>query len=219
MEETKTTEIHSGVWLTEYRDGLLFGTDALLLSRFVRGGKGMRGVDIGSGSGALSLILLAENKASSMTGLEIQPRFAALSERNAKQNGFADRYKAVCGDARRVRDFFSAERADFVVSNPPFMKAASGKPNPSEAKRVARHEEYLPADELCKAASYLLRFGGAFYTVYRPERLCTLLCAMRERRLEPKRISFALSGEKASLVLVEAKKGAAEGAQISFTQI
>lgn len=219
MEDTKTTEINCGIRLTEYRDGQLFGTDALLLSRFVKGGRHKKGVDIGSGSGALSLLLLAENKAASMTGVEIQPRLASLSEQNAARNGLSDRYSAVCGDARLIKQLLSAECADFAVSNPPFMKAASGGQNPCEAKRIARHEEYLPVGDLCRAAAYLLRYGGSFYAVYRPERLCTLVCAMKSCGMEPKHIRFALSGSRASLVLVEAKKGGAEGAATSFVQI
>ncbi len=205
--------------LTEFSDGLLFGTDALLLSRFVRGGKSKNGVDIGAGSGPVSLILLAEEKAARMTGIEIQPDYARLSAENAEKNGFEDRYVSVCGDARNIKAFMPPEKADFAVSNPPFMKARGGYHNASPAKSIARHEEYLPPDDLCAAAAYLLKFGGSFYVVYRPERLCTLVTSLKKYALEPKRLCFVRSGGKACLLLAEAKKGAAEGADISFTDI
>lgn len=219
MKETKTTEINCGIMLTEYTDGLLFGTDALLLSHFVKGGKHKKGVDIGAGSGPISLILLAEDKAAYMTGVEIQPEYALLSEMNANQNGFASRYKAVCGDANNIKELLNAETADFVVSNPPFMKAAAGKHNLSLSKSIARHEEYLPPNSLCAAAAYLLKYGGSFYVVYRPERLCTLISELKNHALEPKRICFAGTNGKVALVLVEAKKGGAEGADITFMNI
>ena len=219
MENTKTTEINNGILLTEYTDGLLFGTDALLLARFVRGGRYKKGVDIGTGSGPISLILLSENKAAHMTGIDIQPRCAELAQRNADANGYAKRFTAVCGDVRDPVGLFPTGEADFVVSNPPFMKAGGGKLNDTEAKTIARHEEFLPAEELCAAASLYVKHGGSFYVVYRPERVCTLICAMKKYGLEPKRICFAGATEKCALVFIEAKKGGAEGVDISFLKI
>ncbi len=219
MTNRKTTEINNGIKLIEYTDGLLFGTDALLLARFVKGGARKKGVDIGTGSGPVSLILLSENKAAHMTGIEIQEKYAALATENANANGLGDRFTSVCGDANSPRGLFPAGEADFVVSNPPFMKAASGKLNATDAKTIARHEEFLPPNELCAAAALYLKYGGSFYVVYRPERICTLITAMKENGMEPKRICFAGATEKCSLVLVEAKKGGAEGAEISFVKI
>lgn len=221
MDNIKITEINNGIYLKEYTDGLLFGTDALLLSRFVRGGANKSGVDIGTGSGVVSLLLLSENKAKHMTGIEIQSKYVKLALDNAAENGFCDRFDCVEGDARYPKGLCEAESVDFAVSNPPFMKAKGGKLNNTESKTIARHEEFLPAEELCCAASLYLKYGGQFYVVYRPERLCTLITAMKSNRLEPKRIEFISVKDcnTPSLVLVEAKKGGAEGAKICFSQI
>ncbi len=218
MQEKRITEINNGIFLTEYTDGLLFGTDALFLARFVKGGSKMKGVDIGVGSGPISLLLLSENKAYHMTGIDIQERCVKLSTENAVNNGFENRYTAILGDAKEPVGLFPTESADFVVSNPPFMKSASGKLNDNEAKSIARHEQFLPADELCKAAYTYLKYGGMFYVVYRPERLCTLINALQKNTLEPKTIKFIVPNgkNKPSLVLVAAKKGGAEGADISY---
>lgn len=217
----RTTEINNGLYLTEYTDGLLFGTDALFLSRFVKGGKNMRGVDIGVGSGPVSLLLLSENKAAHMTGIDIQERCVGISAENALNNGYADRFDAVLGDVREPIGLFPVEAADFVVSNPPFMKAESGFLNSNEAKSIARHEQFLPAFDLCKAASHYLKYGGCFYVVYRPERVCTLISALKDNSLEPKTMRFLVPNgkEKPSLVLICAKKGGAEGVDISFETV
>lgn len=217
----KRTEINNGIVLCEYTDGLLFGTDALLLSDFIKAAPLKSGIDIGVGSGAVSLLLLSKNKAAHITGIEIQSKYAELAVLNAQSNGLGSRFSCVCGDAKNYKKLLKSETADFVVSNPPFMKANSGKLNQNEAKRIARHEEFLPADDLCKAAFYWLKFGGSFYLVYRPERLCTIITALRDNKLEPKRIEFIHSADSnsPSLVLIEAKKGGAEGAAISFMNI
>lgn len=221
MDKIKSTVINNGVVLEEYEDGLLFGTDALLLSRFVKGGSKKHGIDIGCGSGAISLLLLSENKADKITGIEIQEKYAVLADNNAVRNGFEGRFNVICGDARSYKCLSDSECADFVVSNPPFMKADSGKLNENIEKTIARHEEYLPPSDLCKAASYFLKYGGSFYIVYRPERICTLIYCLKECKLEPKRLCY-LSGNDTgtpSLVLVEARKGGAEGVSVSFKRI
>ncbi|MBQ4648828.1 MAG: methyltransferase [Clostridia bacterium] len=221
MDFYKITQINNNINLKEYTDGLLFGTDALLLSRFVKGGCNKHCVDLGTGSGVISLLLLSENKASTITGIEIQSKYVSLSTENAVSNGYGDRFTCVEGDVCSPKNLFPSEKADFVVSNPPFMKSNCGKLNDSESKTIARHEEYLPADKLCAAASMYLKYGGKFYVVYRPERMCTLITAMKNNALEPKRIEFVFSGNAASpsLVLIEAKKGASEGVIITNQKI
>jgi tRNA1(Val) A37 N6-methylase TrmN6 len=54
-----------------------------------------------------------------------------------------------------------------------------------------------------------LRFGGRFYCVYRPDRLIDLIAALRNSKLEPKRMTFvhADSVTAPSMVLLEAVSG------------
>ena len=91
------------------------------------------------------------------------------------------------------------------------MKADSGKRNTSEAKYIARHEVFGGIYDFCRAADRLLKYGGKFFCVWRPDRLADLMDAMRQNHLEPKRMTFVHADTDAtpSSVLVEAKKGAA----------
>jgi tRNA1(Val) A37 N6-methylase TrmN6 len=63
------------------------------------------------------------------------------------------------------------------------------------------------------AAARCLRYGGKCYTVYRPDRLCSLLTALREAKLEPKRMVFVHdhAGKEPSMVLTESVRGGKEG--------
>ena len=92
----------------------------------------------------------------------------------------------------------------------------SGFLNETEDKLIARHEAAATIFDVCEAASRLLRHGGDFFAVYRPDRLCDLMCAMRESSLEPKDMVFisGRTGADPKLVLVKAKKGAASGNKI-----
>lgn len=65
-------------------------------------------------------------------------------------------------------------------------------------------------EQVCGAASRMLRFGGRFCLCYRPERLSQLLCALTQASLEPKRLRMVQKDPQSPpwLVLCEGKKGA-----------
>ena len=201
--------VNDNLRLIQDTDGLTFGTDALLLAAYAEG-KRRRGCELGSGTGIISLLLLSREKLAEVTALEVQEHYAELTRRNAEENGLSDRLAAVCSD---VRDYACAESFDVVYTNPPYMKVIPGKENVSEKKNIARHEVMGDISDFCKCAARILKYGGSFLCVYRPDRLCDLICAMRESRLEPKRMTFvhADTDSEPSMVLIEAKSGARSG--------
>ena len=93
------------------------------------------------------------------------------------------------------------------------MKSGSGLTNATDEMNTARREENGTVADFCASAARLLKFGGTFTVVYRPDRLAELLCSMRAASLEPKKLVtvYPTAADKPCLVLVEAKKGAAEG--------
>lgn len=215
--ETLETKINGGLFLSEYREGIRFGTDALLLASFARD-RIVRGVcaDFGTGSGVLPLLLLAGGCRAQFLAVEIQERYASLARKNAARNGYSDRITVLNGDLREYRSLLPAGGADSVICNPPYLPAECGRKNVADEKRIAWHEDCLRVDELAAAASWALRPGGMFFCVYLPSRAASLLSALRDCRLEPKRLRFVAPSpsEAPSLLLLEAKKDAREGMQV-----
>lgn len=70
----------------------------------------------------------------------------------------------------------------------PYYPAGSGRLPETEALRAARSETGCTLEDVCAAAAWLLRWGGSFCLVHKPERLADLCCALRTRGLEPKRL-------------------------------
>lgn len=105
---------------------------------------------------------------------------------------------------------------DVVTSNPPYMKAGQGLKNPNEAKALARHELLCSLSDVCFAAGRLLRSGGRFYMVHRPERLAEILATLAAARLAPKRLRFVhpFADREANMVLVEAVRDGRAGCRI-----
>ena len=210
------TDINDGLRLIAKRDGLTFGTDAYLLSAFVRKQTRARAVDLGSGTGIIPMLLLAKGKLASVEAVELQPDFAALITRNAELNQLSDRLHAHCTDVRMLTPERFGGTVDVVLSNPPYMHTG-GKANLSERKNIARHEIAGGIGDFCDAASCILKYGGLFYTVFRPDRLCDLMDALRRASLEVKRMTVvhARAELPPCLVLCESKKGAAPGLYVT----
>ncbi|MBO4979012.1 MAG: methyltransferase [Clostridia bacterium] len=211
-QNEKIETVNENIRLISKKDGLTFGTDAYLLAAYISASPSALAVDLGSGTGILPLLLLARNKIQRAIAVEVQKDFCDLIARNASLNGESERIRALHLDVRALPSpLLTAECADVVLSNPPYMTVDSGKPNPSDAKFIARHEVCGDISDFCRAAASTLKYGGKFYCVYRPDRLVDLLTAMRHHKLEPKRMTLvhATVGATPSMALIEAKKGAA----------
>ena len=197
--------VNDSLKLIQNTEGLTFGTDALLLAGYVSSKYG-RGLEIGSGSGIISMLLLSRGKLQSTVALEVQRTYAELTERNAALNGLSDRLSAVCAD---VREYRSEGEFDLVYTNPPYMKVGGGKSCDTDYKNIARHEVFGDIGDFCQSAKRLIRFGGSFAAVYRPDRLTDLIYEMRLADIEPKRMTlvFADCTSEPSMALIEGRRG------------
>lgn len=202
--------INENLSLLQLKEGLTFGTDAYLLAAFTRPGR-TAGADLGSGTGVASFLCLVKNKFPHMHAFEIQPRFAALIQKNAALNSLSDKINVHEKDIRNAVPEDTGGWIGSVISNPPYMKENCGFTNASDAKNIARREVYGSIEDFCRAAARLLKHGGFFTVVYRPDRLSDLFRALNVSGLEPKRIVLVHpdTASSPSLALVEAKKGAA----------
>ena len=218
-------EVNEGLSLIQKKNGLTFGTDAYLLSAYVTPQARALCVDLGSGTGIISLLLAQRGKVARAVGVEVQDAFAALIDRNAALNRLGGRVLAWHADLRTVDQaglgkLLGEEQgraADVVVCNPPYMKTDSGARNEHDEKFIARHEVCGDVGDFCAAAARLLRYGGYFYAVYRPDRLSDLMAAMRQSRLEPKRMTFVHADVQSepSTVLVQARAGGSPGMTVT----
>ena len=192
------------------------GTDTFLLSSLPRLKPGLRVMDLGCGTGLLGLLLLQRQPELSVTGIDIQPAAIRLAERTAVENSLTDRLTFHTADLRDVKGRFPTGSFDLAVCNPPYYPAASGALSAGGARRTARSEVACTLEDVCRASSYLLRWGGALCLVHKPERMTDLLCALRESGLEPKRLRFACktAGAAPSLLLLEARRGGKPGLSV-----
>ncbi len=215
--DEKTIIINDDLKLIQKVNGLAFGTDAYLLSAAVRGGKSKLAADLGSGTGIIPLLCASRGKFKKVFAVEIQESFASLIKRNAEMNALSEKIIPLCRDIRGLTPSDTDGELDIVTANPPYMKLDSGKRNTFDEKFIARHEVCGGINDFCAAAYRLLKHGGKFYTVWRPDRLCDLVCSLRANRLEPKLMTFiqATAESEPSMVLVQSTKGASSGMKLT----
>lgn len=199
-------------WTYRYDGAFPPGTDSLTLADFPVLRANMRVCDLGSGAGLLGLLLLRREPTVRVTGIELNETACRLAEENAAVNGLSGRLSTVCADLRRRETLPDAGAFDLVISNPPYFSVGRGGSSPDAARRGAREESCTP-EELAQSAAALLRWGGKFCLVHRPERLADLICALRDAGLEPKRLRFAARTADASpsLLLLEGRRGGRPG--------
>lgn len=185
------------------------GQDTLRLAEFPALRPGLRVCDLGCGAGALPLLLLGREAALAVTGVELSPSDAALARENLANNQLDG--EIITGDVREIRGLLPAGHFDLVVSNPPYFATGSGA---SGGK--TRMEVCCTLNDSCAAAGWLLRYGGRFALVHRPERLVDLLDALRNNGLEPKRLQqIQHSANKVpSAILIESVRGGRAGLSV-----
>lgn len=204
----ETLDTIKGVKLFQSKKGYRFSMDAVLLENFIKAGQSASGIELGTGSGIISILLAKRLKKTKITGVEIQKSLAEKARRNIKLNNLDDRIEILETDILGLKNIFPTNKFDFVFSNPPFRKTRTGLISDDSERAVARHEINIKLPDLVNTASYLLKNAGKFYMIYHPFRLIELIALLQGKHLEPKRIQFVHSkaGEEAKMVLIEALK-------------
>ena len=185
------------------------GGDTLALGEFAMIKPRWKVCDLGTGSGALLLLLARRAEGLSLTGVELDPLSARTARDNLAANGLAG--EIVEGDLRTAP--LPTGSFDLVVSNPPYFPVNAGK-----SGGRARSEECCTLEELCAAAARLVKNGGRFALCHRPERLTDVLCTLRKYHLEPKRLKLLSHspGHPPSLILVEALRQGKPGLAVEI---
>ena len=217
MSQKKREELlPGGQKILQSEDGYRYSIDPFLLASFASLPAGARVVDLGSGSGVISLLLSQKDQAAKVVGLELQDALVERSRRTVALNGFQDRVEIVQGDVRALPTSLMPGSFDVVVSNPPYRTVGSGRLALGDERAHARHELAGGLVDFLTAASSLLKPGGRFFIIYLAERLPELMAEMRRLKLEPKRLRMVSSraGDEARLILVEGLKNARPGMKI-----
>lgn len=179
-----------------------FGIDSVLLSDFSKNiKKDARVIDLGTGTGIISILLCGKTELKNIVGVDIQENVCEMANRSILLNELQNRAEIVCDNITNMRNRYDTCSFDVVVTNPPYKKNNTGIKNGEKQKEISRHEIYADLDDFLKTAFYLLKDKGEFYMVHRPERLVDVMNCMRKNKIEPKTIRFVFSNVNKAPVL------------------
>ena len=132
------------------------GTDAVLLGSWCGVGNAVSILDIGSGSGILSLMMAQRtNPNARIDAVEPLTSDAEQSVENILNSPWPNKIKVV---NINIQAFLSETRYDLIICNPPFF--SNSLLPPAETRRKVRHDGTLPFAELTASAIRLLAPKG-----------------------------------------------------------
>ena len=156
------------------RCAMKVGTDGVLLGAWAQGG--CRILDIGSGTGLISLMMAQRFPEAEVVGIDMDVDACGQARENVMASPFRDRVEIVCC---RLQDFGGASEAaetseaaeglkaagvfDAIVSNPPFF--VDSLKNPDSKRAMARHTDSLPFRDLLAGVKRLLSDEGVFSAI------------------------------------------------------
>ena len=193
--------------------GFCFGIDSVLLSDFAKNiKKNSTIVDLGTGTGIISILLSKKTEAKKIYGIELQEEVCDMASRSVLLNNLQDKIEIINKNIKNISYTLGINVCDVVVTNPPYKKYGTGLLNENDSKIISRHEKECTLEDVIKQSFKILKDKGLFYMVHRPDRLVDIIYLMRKYKIEPKEIRIVYSNvkSKAVLVLIKGIKNAGE---------
>ncbi len=162
------------------RCAMKIGTDAVLLGAWCPINNNPFSIlDIGAGTGILSLMLAQRSNAQQIDAIEIEENAYEQCVENFEASHWGDRL--FCYHAS-LNDFINEpeDQYDIIISNPPFYSEDYKTDN--SQRDLARFQDALPFEELVKATTLLLSENGIFAVIipFKEENRLLNLCAQAE---------------------------------------
>lgn len=136
------------------------GTDAMILGSLINSNSKVNCLDVGTGTGVLSLMIAQRNSDICIQAIEIDSESAEEAQINFQNSAWSNRLSLVQSD---FRAFSSEIQFDLIISNPPYFE--NGILNESSRKANTRHEDSLPLIELFQRVESLLTSNGHFWLI------------------------------------------------------
>ena len=145
------------------------GTDSDLLGALADGGSHI--LDIGTGTGVLSLIMAQRFPEATITAIDIDDNAIIDATTNFAASPFSQRITLVHTPLQDFAKAYNGTPFDCIICNPPYFDKSMESNNKSRTR--ARHTSSLPFRDLIEGAYHLLQDDGVFSVCIPPEVLST----------------------------------------------
>ena len=207
----------TGKYIYQNDDYFAFSLDSVLLANFVTLKlSDKKIVDFCSGNGPIPMLMSFRTKAR-IFGVELQKEIYDMGYDSIIENRMDKQIEFINGDVKNISNFIDAESMDVVTCNQPYFKYQENSlVNDNNVKTIARHEVRLKLEDVIKASRYVLKNGGTFAMVHRPDRMIEIINLMQKYGIEPKKIRLVYPkiGKDANILLIEGIKNGKTGLKI-----
>jgi tRNA1Val (adenine37-N6)-methyltransferase len=188
-----------------------FTTDAVFLAAFPHLVKAAKVLELGCGTGAMSLLLSARG-ADHVVGVDCNANVVELFRQSIVDNELVGRVEALNADLRELKNKYLSESFDLVVANPPYR--IGGKKR--RIGREACHEVSVTLEDFFQVAALMVKYRGRFALVQLPERFTEAVSLGTKYGLELKKLQWVHSfvDKPAWIFLAEFVKGGAPGLEV-----
>jgi tRNA1Val (adenine37-N6)-methyltransferase len=134
------------------------GTDAVLLGAWIISNGSRNILDIGTGTGVISL-MLAQKSSANILAVEIDKQSTEQAKLNVSQSNY---FSQIQVENVSIQDLAqkSEKKFDLIVTNPPYF--IDSYKSIESNRTIARHSDSLPFDELIDSVIKLLDVKGKF---------------------------------------------------------
>jgi len=143
-------------------------------------------LDIGTGTGIISLMLAQRSSAITIDGVEVDPSAYMQTVDNFENSDWSDRLYCYNASFQKFVDDTNKETYDLIVSNPPFYTEDYITKNSSRNK--ARFTSSLTFKELIGGISKILSKSGFFSTIIPFKEESTFICLAEQHSLHLNKI-------------------------------
>ena len=168
----------NGLKLIQNKKWFCFGMDSVLISNFVKTKKSkVNVIDLGAGTGIISILLTEKIDITRITCIEKQPEMCDIIERNVNLNNLNNKINVINCDVLDLSKKHLHEdisNFDIVVTNPPYKEKNTGLENENKQKHISKVETTANLEDFIIASNKVLKDHGQFFMVHRPDRLADI---------------------------------------------
>jgi len=144
--------------IIQEKSAMKVGTDAVLLGCWGSCEKASNILDIGCGTGLITLMLAQRNLSSNVTGIEIDKIASQEAQLNISNSDWEERIEI---KHTSLQQFTPKLKFDLIVSNPPFFPQNKSQ----QSRDIARHTNTLSFEDLIDNAAKMLEEKGIFSVI------------------------------------------------------